>query len=185
MKFAPIAALALMLMTSGCGTTLGSMSLIGSNASSATAQSVAPKNKQEFIKEVAARGVKLTEAQLELISKGRSVQPNGTFAARPAANLTAEQNLDVHFKKHAHEFTPAIASAEEYLQRAMDVASGKRGEITYYFDTTSFQKGYQSQVVRWNVKSKEFTALRPDGAVTTLYLNYKLASKRFVEVPLF
>ncbi|MNT61691.1 hypothetical protein D3C72_1993500 [compost metagenome] len=137
------------------------------------------------MKAVAARGVKLTDAQLELISKGRSIEPNGTFAARPAANLTSDQNLKVHFEKHGHEFSPKITSAEEYLDRAMSLASGKRGKIVYYFDTTSFSKGYQSQVVRWNPQSKEFTALRPDGAVTTYYLNFNLASKRFVSVPAF
>ncbi len=185
MRLPIFAALALTLLTTGCGSSLGTASFLGTSTSSVSALSSEPKTKAEFVKEVAARGVKLTEAQLELISKGRSVQPNGTFAARPAANLTSEQNLKVHFEKHGHEFSPAITSQEEYLQRAIDVASGKRGDIVYYFDTTSFSKGYQSQVVRWNVKSKEFTALRPDGAVTTLYLNYKLAGKRFVVVPKF
>ena len=184
MRFSIYAALALTLLTSGCGSALGTAFVAGPNAS-ASALAVEPKNKQEFVKAVASLGVKLTDQQLEQISKGRSVQPNGTFAARPAANLTAEQNLKVHFEKHGHEFSPRIATQEEYLQRAMDLASGKRGNIVYYFDTTSFSKGYQSQVVRWNPQTKEFTALRPDGAVTTLYLNYKLAGKRFVVVPQF
>ncbi len=185
MRLPIYAALALTLLTTGCGSSLGTAAFLGSETSAASALASEPKTKAEFVKEVAARGVKLTDAQLELISKGRSVLPNGTFAARPAANLTSEQNLKVHFEKHGHEFSPAVATQEEYLQRAMDVATGKRGGIVYYFDTTSFKKGYQSQVVRWNVKSKEFTALRPDGAVTTYYLNYKLASNRFVVVPQF
>ena len=185
MRLPIYAALALTLLTSGCGSALGTASFVASTNGSASALASEPKSKQEFVKAVASLGVKLTDQQLELISKGRSVQPNGTFAARPAANLTAEQNLKVHFEKHGHEFTPAIATQEEYLQRAMDLAAGKRGQIVYYFDTTSFKKGYQSQVVRWNPQTKEFTALRPDGAVTTLYLNYKLAGKRFVVVPQF
>lgn len=185
MRLPIYAALALTLLTTGCGSSLGTASFLGAPSSSASALSTEPKTKAEFVKEVAARGVKLTDAQLELISKGRNVLPDGTFAARPAANLTADQNLKVHFEKHGHEFSPNIQSQEEYLQRAMDLAAGKRGDIMYFFDTTSFSKGYQSQVVRWNPKTKEFTALRPDGAVTTYYLNYKLAGKRFVVVPKF
>ncbi|GEM_PF-2180199 len=185
MKFAPIAALALVIMTTACGTSLSPTSLTGSSSKSATALGADPTTKQEFIKEVAARGLKLTDAQLAVIAAGRSVQPSGVFAERPAHKLTAEQNLDIHFKKHGHEFKPAISSAPEYLQHAMDLASGKRGTLTFYFDTQSFSKGYQSNVVRWNQQTKEMTALRPDGAVTTLYLNFKLASKRFVVVPQF
>ena len=185
MRLPIYAALALTLLTTGCGSSLGTASFLDASSASASALSTEPKTKAEFVKEVAARGVKLTDAQLELISKGRNVMPDGTFAPRPAANLTSEQNLKVHFEKHAHEFSPNIKSQEEYLQRAMDLAAGKRGDIMYFFDTTSFSKGYQSQVVRWNPKTKEFTALRPDGAVTTYYLNYRLAGKRFVVVPKF
>lgn len=185
MKKTLFAALALTFLTTGCGSSLGMASFQGMQASSVSTLSKAPQTKQEFIREVKARGVTLSEAQLTMIAQGRKVQPNGVFAPRPAANLTAEQNLKVHFEKHAHEFSPAIASAEEYLQRAIDLAAGRRGQIVYYFDTTSFKKGYQSQVVRWNPKTKEFTALRPDGAVTTYYRNFRLASKRFVEVPVF
>lgn len=175
----------LILTASGCGT-YGSLSPLGfGSPTSATALKSEPTTKEEFVKAVASRGIKLTSQQLALISTGRSVQPDGTFASRPANNLTAEQNLEVHFKKHAREFKPAIPSAEEYLKRAMDLAAGKRGKIVYYFDTTSFSKGYQSQVVRWNPQTKEMTALRPDGAVTTYYLNFSLKPNRFVVVPQF
>lgn len=185
MRFAIHAVLALTLFTSGCGSAISTGSLIGSANRSASALSSEPQTKEEFVKAVAERGVKLTEKQLQLIAQGRSVMPNGKFADRPAANLTAEENLRVHFEKHAHEFTPNIQTQEEYLQRAIDLAAGRRGRIVYYFDVTSFEKGYQSNVVRWNPETKEFTALRPDGAVTTLYLNYRLNGKRFVVVPKF
>lgn len=185
MRLPLYAALSLMLLTTGCGSSFGSASFIGTSNDALYAQSAPPKTKQEFVREVSSRGVKLTEAQLEVISKGRSVLPNGTFAPRPAHQLTSEQNLDIHFRKHAREFSPNIASAQEYLERAMDLAAGKRGGITFYFDTESFAKGYQSNVVRWNPQTKEMTALRPDGAVTTYYINNRLAGKRFVVVPQF
>ncbi|MNX88082.1 hypothetical protein D3C86_1200400 [compost metagenome] len=129
--------------------------------------------------------MKLTDEQLDIISKSRNMTPNGLFASRPAANLTAEQNLETHFVKHGHEFNPKITSAAQYLQQATDLAAGKRGDLKFYFDTTSFAKGYQSNVVRWNPQTKEMTAVRPDGAVTTYYLNFSLKSNRFVIVPKF
>jgi hypothetical protein len=57
--------------------------------------------------------------------------------------------------------------------------------IQYYFDTTSFAKGYQSNVVIWNSSSKEMTAMRSDGAMTTYYRDPALAANRFVVVPAF
>lgn len=183
----PIAAVtltALLLSVSGCG--YSGLGPVTRSAQSVTALASDPTTKDEFIKAASERGVKLTAQQLQIISAGRSTQPSGEFASRPAANLTAEQNLTVHFQKHGHEFTPAIKSAEEYRQNAVDLAAGRRGAIKFYFDTTSFDKGYQSNVVRWNTQTKEMTAVRPsDGAVTTYYRNFTLAAKRFIVVPAF
>jgi hypothetical protein len=182
--FSALTLTTMLLSLSGCGFT--GTGIVGTSTTSTTkALAVAPKTKAEFVKAVADLGVKLTDAQLDIISKSRNTVPNGTFASRPAANLTAEQNLETHFLKHGHEFTPKVASAAQYLQQATDLAAGKRGELEFYFDTTSFAKGYQSNVVRWNVKTKEMTAVRPDGAVTTYYLNFSLKPSRFVIVPKF
>lgn len=180
---AAVALTALLLSLSGCGYS-------GLGPTTHTAQTVSaleadPTTKEEFIQAAAKRGVKLTAQQLQIISVGRSIQPNGQFASRPAEKLTAEQNLDVHFKKHGHEMRPPAQSADEYRQRAVDLAAGRRGTIKFYFDTTSFAKGYQSNVVRWNSQTQEMTAVRPDGAVTTYYLNNSLKPSRFIVVPAF
>jgi hypothetical protein len=64
----------------------------------------------------------------------------------------------VHFKKHRLDVgRPFPASPEEYMGRSIASAAGQRGTIEYYFDTTSFDKGYQSNVVRWNRISLELT----------------------------
>lgn len=182
--FSALALSTMLLSLSGCG--LAGTGVVGSSNSQTTkALSSEPTTKAEFVKTVASLGVKLTDAQLEIISKSRNTEPNGTFASRPAANLSAEQNLETHFVKHGHEFNPKITSAEQYLKQATDLAAGKRGDLKFYFDITSFEKGYQSNVVRWNVKTKEMTAVRPDGAVTTYYLNFNLKPSRFVLVPKF
>lgn len=136
-----------------------------------------------FRAEVAKRGITLTDAQFAQIRTERGTVPNGTFASRPAANLTAEQNLQVHFLKHCKEF--GIKTADDYLKAAVAHSSGAKGPINYYFDMTSFDKGYQTHVVRWNPKTREFGATRADGAVTTYYKNNSVESKRFVPVPAF
>lgn len=182
----PIAAVtltALLLSLSGCG--YSGLGPVAHSAQSVKALDSEPTTKDQFIKAASERGVKLTVQQLQIISAGRSTQPTGEFASRPAVNLTAEQNLTVHFQKHGNEFNPPIKSADEYRQNAVDLAAGRRGAIKYYFDTTSFDKGYQSNVVRWNPQTKEMTAVRPDGAVTTYYRNFSLAAKRFIVVPVF
>ncbi|HEY9724055.1 MAG TPA: hypothetical protein V6D47_18780 [Oscillatoriaceae cyanobacterium] len=145
----------------------------------------APQTEAAFVAAVKADGVKLTSEQLAEISAERHAHPNGEWAARPALNLSAEQNLDVHFHKHASQFHPSPASAEAYLKQAIACANGERGTIHYYFDITSFTKGYQTHVVRWDPQSKEFCAVRTDGAMTTYYIDYGVKPNRFVEVPLF
>jgi len=182
----PIAAVALttlLLSLSGCG--YAGLAPTTRSAQTVSAQDAVPQTKDEFIQAAAQHGIKLTAQQIQIISVGRSMQPSGLFASRPAENLTAEQNLDVHFHKHGAEMHPPAATADEYRQRAVDLAAGRRGAIKFYFDTTSFDKGYQSNVVRWNPQTKEMTAVRPDGAVTTYYLNYSLKPSRFIEVPAF
>jgi hypothetical protein len=143
-----------------------------------------PKTKADFVKACAAKGIKFSDDQLELIQKERRVVPSGVWAPRPAENLTGEQNLDVHWRKHGHEFRPAIESAEAYLAQGNAAGAGNRGEIRFFFDTTSLDKGYQSHVVRWNPKNHDFPAFRADGAETTYYQNDPKPS-RFVEVPLW
>jgi hypothetical protein len=172
------------LAITGCGySSISSPTLTNSAIHSSAI--AAPANKAEFTKAVAALGVKLTEDQLATISANRSAKPNGKWAPRPAVNLTAEQNLTVHFKKHGYQFNPQIPTEEAYLAQAISLANGERGKIQYYFDINSFKKGYQSNVVIWNSTSKELTAMRPDGAMTTYYRDPNLQASRFVIVPQF
>lgn len=180
---ATVALTALLLSLSGCG--YAGPGTLSRSAQTVSALDAEPQSKEAFVQAVAQRGLKLTVQQLAIISVGRNVQPSGEFASRPAVNLTAEQNLDVHFHKHGAEMRPPAQTADEYRQRAVDLAAGRRGAIKFYFDLTSFKKGYQSNVVRWNPQTKEMTAVRPDGAVTTYYLNYSLKPNRFVVVPVF
>lgn len=164
----------------------GQSALIGAAPQGATytaAGAKAPRTKDEFLKAVAAKGVKLSEAQLAIIAKERNVVPAGTFAPRPAAGLSADQNWVVHFNKHGHEFNPAFKTKEAYLAGGVATGKGEAGEIKYLFDTTSFKKDYQTHVIRWNPKTLGFTAFRgEDGAMTTFYRN-KPNAGRFIEVP--
>lgn len=179
--FAPLVLTALTFL-GGCGVAPSQPTVVA--AAHVRAAGI-PTTKAQFVQAVAALGVTLTDDQLAIISADRAVTPNGQWAPRPAANLTADQNLQVHFLKHGAQFHPAIPTAQAYLAQAMALAVGQRGPIQYYFDTTSFAKGYQSCVVRWNSASQEMTALRPDGAITTYYLNNTLEANRFVVVPAF
>lgn len=156
-------------------------SRLASSAVSAKSDN-APATKAEFIAAAKAKGVKLTDAQLDEIQAERNVEPNGTFAPRPAMNLSAEQNLEVHWKKHGHEFKPALKTPADYMAQANAAGSGKRGAVRFFFDTTSYQKGYQSHVVRWVPATMDFTAFRADGSQTTYYQS-KPKVGRFIEVP--
>jgi hypothetical protein len=169
------------LLGTGCAQMPGADQLAASRLSSST-MSAKADTKADFIAEAKAKGVKLTEAQLEEIQAERNVVPNGTFAPRPAEKLTAEQNLDVHWRKHGHEFKPALTTAADYLAQANAAGSGKRGAVRFFFDTTSYQKGYQSHVVRWVPATNDFTAFRKDGSQTTYYQS-KPKVGRFIEVP--
>jgi hypothetical protein len=182
----PAIVLSLLVLTlTGCGQpSLTSSPLLSPQATQVSTFAL-PSTKAEFVQAVSSLGVKLTDAQLSVISANRSAKPSGTMAPRPAANLTSEQNLRVHFLKHGGEFHPAFATAEEYLAQAVALAEGKRGPVEYYFDITSFKKGYQSNVVLWNSSTKELTAMRPDGATTTFYHDPSLKPNRFVVVPSF
>jgi hypothetical protein len=181
-----LSAALLVALTAGCGVAPNAL-MTGQRATAASAlghggEFVSPKTKEEFVKAAQAKGVKLTEADLTQIQAERKVVPSGLWAPRPAENLTAQANLDVHWKKHGHEFNPAITSAEAYLKQGNDAGSGKRGTVRFFFDTTSFDKGYQTHVVRWVPTTLDFTAFRTDGAETTYYRNVPKAN-RFIEVP--
>lgn len=174
------------LFVSGCGNNLSSLNPVGFQNSPVRSFS-APSSQhslavQDFVQKVGKLGQKLTEDQLREISAQRHVVPNGKFAPRPAMNLSEKQNLDVHFQKHGKEFKN-INSAEDYLQSAIRFHLKKGPSITYYFDITSFEKGYQSNVVKHDTQTMEFSAMRSDGAITTYYTNNGVSPKRFVPVP--
>jgi len=137
---------------------------------------------QDFVQKVGKLGQKLSEEELREISAQRHVVPNGKFAPRPAMNLSEKQNLDIHFQKHGKEFKN-INSAEDYLQSAIRFHLKKGPTVSYYFDITSFEKGYQSNVVKHDTQTMEFSAMRSDGAITTYYTNNGVSPKRFVPVP--
>ena len=73
-------------------------------------QSSAPVTQAAFVDALKKANVRLTDKELAVIEAERKVAPSGVMAPRPAENLSAEQNLDVHFKKHGHEF--GVKSAE-------------------------------------------------------------------------
>jgi hypothetical protein len=177
--------MALGLTITGCGAMTPAPLARAPLAPSSTLQRVYDANnpaEKAFRAEVAKRGITLTDDQFTQILTERRTMPNGLFASRPAENLTAEQNLQVHYEKHRKEF-PGVASPQDYLKAACAHSGGKNGTINYYFDITSFDKGYQTHVVRWNPKTREFGAVRKDGAVTTYYRNNTVEAKRFIPVP--
>lgn len=135
-----------------------------------------------FVTSVSRLGVNLNNEQLKIIEIQRSLKPSGNFASRPANNLTAEKNLDIHFQKHKSQFK-GVTSKEIYLQRALEFFERESDSIQYYFDSTSFSKGYQSNVVRFDSKTREISALRSNGDLTTYYISDDLSPKRFVVVP--
>ena len=167
---------------SGCGFAPG-MSPTNTISGQAQALGKVPTDRKSFIAAVARLGLKMTSEQVDLVARERAAAPSGEWAPRPAVNLSAEGNLEVHFQKHRRELVPQPTTADEYLARAMKHASGKGTPIVYLFDVQSFDKGYQSHVVRWSSKSHELSAMRVDGAMTTYYLDSKMSSTRFVEVP--
>ena len=171
------------LLAAGCGATAtGEAPVAPSQFAQAAFAEATPA--EEFRQELGRRGVSLSDAEFASVVRQRQIQPAGCWAPRPAAGLDARANLEVHFKKHQSQVgPPRPRTAEEYMALAIASAKGERGTIAYYFDLQSFDKGYQSHVVRWNQKSRELTALRDDGCMTTYYRDDNLKPSRFVVVP--
>lgn len=167
-----------------CGTDNESITAPSINSSVSTFSEELTQDKAilPFINNVGKIGVKLNNDQLRTISLQRHLKTSGKFASRPAADLTSEKNLQVHFDKHKKEFSK-IKTKEEYLKAAIDFHNSKAATAKYYFDTTSFAKGYQSNVVKYDSKTHELSALRSDGDITTYYTSDEPSSKRFVLVP--
>ncbi|MFN8576144.1 MAG: hypothetical protein U0354_04745 [Candidatus Sericytochromatia bacterium] len=170
-----------LLTLTGCGTETDSISTSVSSQNISTFSDSYPERTQVFVNNVSKLGVKLQPEQLKTISLQRHLKTSGKFASRPDANLTSEQNLQVHFDKHKKEF-PNVKTKEQYLQSAIDFHNRKSPTIKYYFDTTSFSKGYQSNVVKYDSKTHELSALRSDGDITTYYTSDDPSPKRFVVV---
>jgi len=164
----------------GCGL---APAVPASSSATIVAQGKVPTDRKSFVAAVNRLGLRLTSEQVDLVARERAAAPNGEWAPRPAVQLTAEGNLEVHFQKHRRELVPQPGSSAEYLARAMKHASGKGTPIVYLFDVQSFDKGYQSHVVRWSSRTHELSAMRVDGAMTTYYLDSKMSPTRFVEVP--
>lgn len=174
-----------LLTLTGCGTETESInsSINPQNISTFndSSENSYPERTQLFVNNVSKLGVKLKPEQLKTISLQRHLKTSGKFASRPANNLTSEQNLQVHFDKHKKEF-PNVKTKEQYLQSAIDFHNRKGETIKYYFDTTSFSKGYQSNVIKYDSKTHELSALRSDGDITTYYTSDDPSPKRFVVV---
>ena len=176
-----------LISLSGCGSDIDTFSDIpvdNPQFSSIQSTPVAnyPARVQAFISNVSRFGINLNDEQIRQIYTQRYVRPSGKFASRPALNLTSEQNLDIHFKKHYKEFK-GISNKEQYLQKALQFLTRESPSANYYFDTTSFAKGYQSNIVKYDAQTHELSAVRNDGDITTFYTSDMPSPKRFVVVP--
>lgn len=136
---------------------------------------------QKFVADVSELGVKLKPEELKTISTQRHLKTTGIFASRPAEHLSSEQNLLIHFNKHKGQF-PNVKTKEEYLAAAKNFLDNNTTSV-YYFDTTSFAKKYQSNVIKYDKKTTELSAMRLNGDITTYYKDNKVDPKRFVVVP--
>ncbi len=169
----------------GCGTQTDNVNLASDqqqNISTFSTDSDISEKAQVFANNVAKLGVKLSKEQLNIINIQRHLKTTGKFASRPAEKLTSEQNLNVHFNKHKKEF-PSVKTAQDYINSAINFHNRNDQNTHYYFDTTSFTKGYQSNVVKYDNKTHELSALRTDGDITTYYTSNQPSAKRFVLVP--
>ncbi len=175
-----------LLTLAACGTNTGTFSNSPIETAQINAFDRGPINStaviEMFLQNASKLGVRLNDNELKEIDIQRHVQPSGFWAARPAMNLTAEQNLNIHFIKHKNEFK-GINSAAQYLQRALEFQRRQTPSITYFFDITSFDKGYQSNVVKFDARTHEFGALKSNGDITTYYTNDMPSPKRFIVVP--
>lgn len=175
-----------LLTLSACGTNIDSFSNAPFETVQISSVEHGPVNNsaviENFVKNVTKMGVSLNDGQLKEISIQRHVSPSGLWASRPALNLSAEQNLNIHFNKHKFEFKGIVTPAQ-YLQRAIEFQNRQSPSVTYYFDITSFDKGYQSNVVKHDAKTGEFGAMRDNGDITTYYTSDIPSNKRFIVVP--
>lgn len=137
-----------------------------------------------FIAAVLAQGVTLTPDELAELQVERATVPNDTWAPRPAMNLTAAQNLTVHFLKHGAEFNPPLPTEDAYMAQGNAAGTGGRGAVQFLFDTTSYAKGYQTHVCRWVSTTLDFTAFKTDGTETTYYRTVP-ATNRFIPLPIW
>lgn len=183
-KIFALAGVVLFTLT-GCGTQTENINTNVNPQTISTFSNNSPVNSQSevFIGNVAKLGVKLTPDQLKTISIQRHLTTTGKFASRPAEKLTSEQNLQVHFNKHKKEF-PNVKTMSDYIDSAVSFHKRNNENTNYYFDSTSFAKGYQSNVVKYDSKTHELSALRTDGDITTYYTSDQPSTKRFILVPL-
>jgi hypothetical protein len=176
-----------LITLSACGTDNGLLN----NASNETVQIAGFQNNslnvssvvESLINNASKLGVRLNNGQLEEISMQRHARPSGFWAARPALNLSSEQNLNTHFLKHRKEFY-AINSPEQYLKRAIEFQLRQTPTVFYFFDVTSFDKGYQSNVIKYDTSTGEFGAMKANGDITTYYTSDMPSPKRFIPVPI-
>jgi hypothetical protein len=175
-----------LLTLSACGTDTNSFSLAPAETVQISGLGRGQINSsaviEAFVQNVTRLGVRLNDNQLKEISIQRHVTPSGIWASRPALNLSSEANLNTHFLKHKNEFK-GINTPGQYLQRAIEFQNRQTASVMYYFDTTSFDKGYQSNVVKFDVITGEFGAMKNNGDITTYYTSKRPNPDRFIVVP--
>jgi len=153
---------------------------IAANNTTTVAPSQRPQTKAEFLATLTSQGIKLTDKQISEVCQFTRLNPNGQWTPGPMNDR--RKNLEGHFYKHGKEFSPPPGNPDEYLARA--IAFIKRHDINteFYFDCDSYQKGYVS-VVKWDLKTKEFSAPRLNGDIATYFIKFSLIYPRFIFVP--
>jgi hypothetical protein len=138
-----------------------------------------PAGAKAFKAALAAKGIILTEDQLESIRASITVRPSGEWGTK--GEFSPDETLADDFSRYKLRFTPTHQDVKSYRSAAIAFAGSRTGD--FYLDVQFFQKFEQPLVAKWDEKTRRFLVITSDGAVSTYTAVASLAPARYVPVP--
>lgn len=150
-------------------------------SSVAEAKPLSIRTRSDFEAALSKLGVKLDATDLDMLKKMIKVKPISQWTPGPENNSAA--NMQKHFLKHGADFKPPFKNENDYLRAAVAAFNSVAPTSSFYLDLTPYKESKIISVAKWDSKSYEFTVVRQNGQTATYFLNNKLKSDRFVQVP--
>lgn len=135
----------------------------------------------DFFNKLKPFNIILSNSEIQLLQKYQTFVPVGKWAY--SENKTPKDTLEDNFVSYKNSFTyNKPNNSSEYMEMAIRFLKSTNYYAKYYLDSIYYKNRGKILVIRWDLQTKEFAVIHPDGRVSNYQMADNLSISRYIDL---